>query len=114
MLIKSFSVRSLTRNLAVGNGSQTKLPTLQTIAVTFGNDACPAKGGLSSLYVNELPRLHAANPHITFTTAEEEADHCSIELMSSGKDPVTLDLRQCTSAGSMYKRILVEVGEPVA
>ncbi|KAI9095464.1 hypothetical protein DFS34DRAFT_582108 [Phlyctochytrium arcticum] len=81
MLPKTFSVRSLQRNLNFGLGAGVKLPGVKRIDVTFGKDTCPAKAALSSLYVNELPRLHVANPTISFRTlAEEPTSHLSILL----------------------------------
>ncbi|KAI9002767.1 hypothetical protein BC832DRAFT_560786 [Gaertneriomyces semiglobifer] len=80
MLIKAFSVRSLERNLSVGSGSNLPLPFLKKVSVVFGKDTCPAKPALSSFYVNELPRIYHSNPHITFTTAPQEADICTISL----------------------------------
>ncbi|KAJ3159575.1 hypothetical protein HDU86_001584 [Geranomyces michiganensis] len=107
-VIKSFSVKALSRNLAVGNGSSQALPRVKHIGVVFGSDDCIAKPALSSFYVNELPRLHNSNPHITFTTAPEEAENCSITLGLDDGKTVAIDLRECCSSAALYKRILAE------
>ncbi|KAJ3015602.1 hypothetical protein HKX48_004463 [Thoreauomyces humboldtii] len=103
--IKAFSVKSLTRNLAVGNGSAVQFPLLKRIDITFGADTCVAKPSLSSFYVNELPRLHNSNPHITFATASEEAEHCSVSLTLADDKTVAIDLRECPTSSALYKRI---------
>ncbi|TPX60582.1 hypothetical protein PhCBS80983_g01664 [Powellomyces hirtus] len=110
-VIKAFSVKSLSRNLSVGNGVA-QFPMLKKVGIIFGNDQCIAKPSLSSFYVNELPRLHNSNPHIEFTTAPEEGEHCSISLTLEDNKNVEIDLRECPSSAAMYKRIAAASSVP--
>ncbi|KNC99729.1 uncharacterized protein SPPG_09255 [Spizellomyces punctatus DAOM BR117] len=106
MLIKAFSVRSLQKNLGVGNGANVQVPLLKKVTVVFGTDKCPAKSSLSSFYVNELPRIYKSNPHIQFSTLPEEADHCELSLSLGNDHTVSIDLRECLTSASMYNRIM--------
>ncbi|KAJ3180467.1 hypothetical protein HDU87_001976 [Geranomyces variabilis] len=89
-LIKTFSVKALSQNLAVGNGSPLALPRLK-----------------------HVPRRHNSNPHITFITALEEAENCTISL-GFGEDRDTEErlwmgkTERQSPLICMYKRILAE------
>ncbi|KAI8923171.1 hypothetical protein BC831DRAFT_472476 [Entophlyctis helioformis] len=99
---RSFPVRALQANLSLGRGSALPLtPALSKITVRFGPDSCPARGPLGFFYVNELPRLHVANPRITFETEHAQLGSSALLLTLAGRTD-TIDLRDCRTTTDIW------------
>ncbi|EGF80186.1 hypothetical protein BATDEDRAFT_88935 [Batrachochytrium dendrobatidis JAM81] len=122
IVFKSFSVRSLELNLSRGRAASEKLVApITSLTVSFGSDSCPAKPALSLFYVNELPRIYKANPHLKFHTIESPDASCSLNFTYttsflekanntsdhvSPKSSETIELRHCTTPEDIFTNLV--------
>ncbi|KAJ1559044.1 hypothetical protein HK405_012217 [Cladochytrium tenue] len=106
-----YPIRTLQRNLRSGLGAGVSLPPSVTgVSLIVGGAHCPSRLAAATLCVNELPRLHAANPSVRFATAEEPGSVCRLILSMSDGSSKPVDLAGASTPSVIYAKLMQEAG----